>query len=83
MCIRDSPGTDQYVLGTPLFKRVILHLENGKDFTIDAPVSYTHLDVYKRQGIAHPDFNREGPGFESQRDHKKELSNRFLSLIHI
>lgn len=30
------PGTDQYVLGTPLFKSVKLHLENGKTVTIDA-----------------------------------------------
>ena len=31
------PGTDQYVLGTPLFKKVSLSLENGKQFTITAP----------------------------------------------
>lgn len=30
------PGTDQYVLGTPLFKSVKLHLENGKTVTIEA-----------------------------------------------
>jgi predicted alpha-1,2-mannosidase len=31
------PGTDQYVLGAPLFKRAQLHLENGKTVTINAP----------------------------------------------
>ena len=31
------PGTDQYVLGTPLFKKVTLKLENGKQFIITAP----------------------------------------------
>ncbi|MFB9210405.1 glycoside hydrolase domain-containing protein [Echinicola jeungdonensis] len=31
------PGTDQYVLGTPLFKKMTLHLENGKDVLINAP----------------------------------------------
>ncbi len=31
------PATDQYVLGTPLFKKATLHLENGKAFTIAAP----------------------------------------------
>ena len=31
------PATDQYVLGTPLFKKVTLKLENGKQFTITAP----------------------------------------------
>jgi predicted alpha-1,2-mannosidase len=31
------PATDQYVLGAPLFKKIILKLENGKTVTIDAP----------------------------------------------
>lgn len=31
------PGTDQYVLGTPYFKKMKLHLENSKTVTIDAP----------------------------------------------
>lgn len=30
------PGTDQYVLGSPLFKSVELHLENGKTVSIKA-----------------------------------------------
>lgn len=30
------PGADQYVLGTPLFGKTVLHLENGKDLTITA-----------------------------------------------
>ncbi len=30
------PATDQYVLGTPLFKKVTLHLENGKKFIISS-----------------------------------------------
>ncbi|MDR0691998.1 MAG: GH92 family glycosyl hydrolase [Prevotellaceae bacterium] len=30
------PGTDQYVLGAPLFKEARLHLENGKTVTINA-----------------------------------------------
>jgi predicted alpha-1,2-mannosidase len=32
-----SPGTDQYVLGSPLFKKITISLENGKKFVIDAP----------------------------------------------
>ena len=31
------PGSGQYVLGTPYFKHVDVHLENGKDVTISAP----------------------------------------------
>lgn len=32
-----APGTDQYVLGSPLFRKAVLTLENGNIFTIDAP----------------------------------------------
>lgn len=32
-----APGTNQYVLGAPLFKRITLKLENGKTFVINAP----------------------------------------------
>lgn len=31
------PGTDQYVLGTPLFKKITIALENGKQIIISAP----------------------------------------------
>ena len=31
------PGTDEYVLGAPLFKKATLHLENGNNLIIDAP----------------------------------------------
>lgn len=31
------PGTGEYVLGSPLFRTVELHLENGKTFKIEAP----------------------------------------------
>ncbi len=30
------PGTDQYIIGSPLFKKAILHLENEKKITIEA-----------------------------------------------
>lgn len=31
-----SPGTDQYILGSPLFKKVTLNLENGKQIVIES-----------------------------------------------
>ena len=31
------PGTEQYILGAPLFKKATLHLENGKEVVISAP----------------------------------------------
>ncbi|PIE88790.1 MAG: glycosyl hydrolase family 92 [Bacteroidetes bacterium] len=31
-----TPGTDVYVLGSPLFEQATLHLENGNSFTVNA-----------------------------------------------
>ena len=31
------PGTDQYVIGAPLFKKAVIHAETGKDVVINAP----------------------------------------------
>lgn len=31
------PGSGQYVLGSPLFRKAVIHLENGSDVTINAP----------------------------------------------
>ncbi|MCM4152744.1 glycoside hydrolase family 92 protein [Arenibacter sp. N53] len=35
------PGTDQYVLGTPLFQKTTLILEDGKEISINAPKNST------------------------------------------
>lgn len=34
-----TPGTDQYVIGSPMFKKVTVNLENGKKFIIEAPAN--------------------------------------------
>ena len=31
-----TPGADQYIIGTPLFEKATINLENGKNFTIKA-----------------------------------------------
>ena len=31
------PGSGQYVIGSPLFNKMVVHLENGKELVIDAP----------------------------------------------
>ena len=33
------PGSGQYALGAPLFKKAIIHLENGNEINIDAPTN--------------------------------------------
>tara|TARA_B100000963_G_scaffold339952_1_gene338121 strand:+ start:612 stop:2951 length:2340 start_codon:yes stop_codon:yes gene_type:complete len=40
-----TPGVDQYVIGSPLFKKVTLSLQNGKKFVISAP-NNTRDNVY-------------------------------------
>ncbi len=40
-----APGTDQYVIGSPLFKKATLKLENGKEFTIKAK-NNSHVNYY-------------------------------------
>ena len=33
------PGSDEYAVGAPLFKKAVLHLENGQDLEINAPAN--------------------------------------------
>jgi predicted alpha-1,2-mannosidase len=51
-----SPGHAEYALGSPLFKRAVIHLENGKRFTVSAPEnSYKNLFIQsaKLNGVPH------------------------------
>lgn len=32
-----TPGTDEYIVAAPAFDRIVIHGENGKNFTIEAP----------------------------------------------
>ena len=34
-----TPGSQQYALGSPMFRSAVIHLENGKDFTLRAPLT--------------------------------------------
>lgn len=43
-----TPATDQYVLGAPLFKKITLKLENGKELVIKAPENSSQ-NVYVQQ----------------------------------
>lgn len=64
------PGTDQYVLGTPLFKKATISLENGKTFVINAPASSEknlYIDnatlngqAYGKNWISHFDIQKGG-----------------------
>lgn len=50
------PGTDQYVLGSPLFKDVTLKFENGKRLRLNAPLNTgqtPYVNAVKVNGKAH------------------------------
>lgn len=34
-----APGTGEFVIGAPLFKKATIHLQNGRDVVIDAPAN--------------------------------------------
>lgn len=65
-----TPGSGNYDFGTPLFKEVKYHLENGKTFTVKAPnVSKTNFYVksvklngkaHDKSFIAHSDIKNGG-----------------------
>jgi predicted alpha-1,2-mannosidase len=40
-----TPGTGEYVFGSPMFKKITINLENGKKFIIEAPLN-SNENVY-------------------------------------
>ncbi|GGM78919.1 alpha-1 2-mannosidase [Dyadobacter beijingensis] len=65
-----TPGTTQYVIGSPLFKKATLTMEDGKKFTIEAPASSdTNLYIqgaklngkaYDKTYLEHADIQKGG-----------------------
>jgi len=64
------PASDQYVLGTPLFKKMTLNLENGKKVVINSPLNSTEnkyvggLDyngkLYNANWLSHQELQKGG-----------------------
>jgi len=65
-----NAGSAEYVLGTPLFPKTVIHLDNGKDFTINA-LNKTDKAIYvksvslngvklKEMKISHQDIMNGG-----------------------
>ncbi len=64
------PGTDEYVMGAPLFKKATLHFENGNTFVINAPENSTeniYMESVKLNGqnytknyLKHTDLHKGG-----------------------
>jgi len=64
------PGTDQYVIGTPLFKKATINLENGNKLVINAPANNDknfyiqslefNNKVYDKNWLNHFDLQKGG-----------------------
>lgn len=42
------PGTDEYVIGNPLFKKATITMENGNKFVIEAPENSKKIYTYNQ-----------------------------------
>ncbi|OFY45011.1 MAG: hypothetical protein A2X18_13800 [Bacteroidetes bacterium GWF2_40_14] len=49
-----TPGDETYVLGSPLFSKVIINLENGEKFTIKSPSS-NNKNIYIKSALLNGD----------------------------
>ncbi|MBQ5961687.1 GH92 family glycosyl hydrolase [Massilia sp. ZL223] len=47
-----TPGVNQYVVGTPLFKKATVKLENGRSFTVSAKGDGRYVDALRVNGRA-------------------------------
>ncbi|PST82354.1 alpha-mannosidase [Pedobacter yulinensis] len=52
------PGTDEYVLGSPAFRKITISLENGKKFIIKAPANNAEHVYITRASLNGKPFNR-------------------------
>ncbi|MFP5081564.1 GH92 family glycosyl hydrolase [Pedobacter sp. JCM 36344] len=65
-----TPGTGEYVIGSPMFKKTSINLENGKKFVVDAPLNdKDHIYIqsatlngkpYTKNFIRHSDLIKGG-----------------------
>jgi len=54
-----SPGTNEYVLGVPMFKNVVVYLENGKKIEISAPENTLENRYVKRVAFNENSISRK------------------------
>lgn len=74
-----TPATDQYVLGAPLFKEAVIHLENGKKIVINAAENNAenlyvqslnvNLRPYSKNWLSHKEL-LSGAVLDFKMDHK-------------
>lgn len=52
------PGTDQYVLGSPLFEKATIHLENGKKIELSAPNNSSETRFIDQMSVNGKTYNK-------------------------
>ena len=52
------PGTDQYVMGAPLFKKATLHFENGNSMQIDAPENSSYNFYIEKMNVNGEEYTK-------------------------
>ncbi len=60
-----TPAVDQYVIGSPLFKKATLHLENGNSFTIQALNNSDKNYFIQSATLNDKDYTRNYLGYEA------------------
>lgn len=70
-----TPGTSTYVLGSPLFKRIVLDLPNGQTFTVQADNNSS-----SNRYVQHATLNGQ-PYTKSYLDHQNILQGGILKLV--
>ncbi|MEL7589140.1 MAG: GH92 family glycosyl hydrolase [Prolixibacteraceae bacterium] len=58
------PATDQYVVGAPMFRKITIHLENGKKLILNAPetsVEKPYIQAFSRNGKTCRDYRLSHP----------------------
>lgn len=53
-----TPGSGEYVLGIPLFDSATIHLENGKNITINTKANKPHLNFVKSVSLNEKDYSK-------------------------
>lgn len=83
-----TPGTGEYVIGSPMFKKITLNLENGKKFVIDATANSKENvyiksaslngNAYTKNFLTHTDITNGGV-LKLEMDNKPAVDRGVLS----
>ena len=53
------PGSDFYAIGSPLFQKAVVHLENGEDIVINAPSNGSQTPYISSMNVEGNEWNEQ------------------------